>query len=158
KFEQTISLAKLAHRPLQDIIEYIGPHGLPRGIKLSSGIRVHRSMAKSGQIELLISLREGPSGKPFGLLSIFSATPNNSERDWRIPENSKPKIMESGHSSTDWRRPGYSSLVRSRDGVEPFLRFVECAATDAGRPPAEDWYRALVSALDTLERYERLVP
>jgi hypothetical protein len=178
-FEQTNSLAKRAHAPLQDIIEFIGPHGLPRGIKLSSGVRVHRRVAKSGQIELLTSLREGPSGKPFGpqdakneieklvtARDVLIDIQRYAERQRkRLAHTRKIKDPDYGKLAFVYRlAEAWISLTGKKPGRgrlpehNPFLRFVESAATDAGRPPAEDWYRALISALDILGRYESFDP
>jgi hypothetical protein len=183
KFEQAISMAKLARGPLQEIIEYIGPHGLPEGIKLisglPSGLRVDRRLAKSGQIEVLTSLREGPSGKPFGpqdakneieklvaardvLIDIQRYAEQQRKRLAHTREIKDPdygklafvyRLAEAWISLTG-KKPGRGRLPEHN----PFLRFVESAATDAGRPPAEDWYRALISALDILGRYESFDP
>ena len=178
-FEQTNSLAKRAHAPLQDIIEFIGPHGLPRAIKLASGVRVHRRAAKSGQIELLTSLREGPSGKPFGpqdakneieklvtardvLIDIQRYAERQRKRlahTRKIKDPDYEKLAFVYRLAEAWifltgKKPGRGRVPEHN----PFLRFLECAATDAGGPPAEEWYRALISALDTLEHYERFDP
>jgi hypothetical protein len=178
-FEQTNSLAKRAHAPLQDIIEFIGPHGLPRAIKLASGVRVHRRAAKSGQIELLTSLREGPSGKPFGpqdakneieklvtardvLIDIQRYAERQRKRlahTRKIKDPDYEKLSFVYRLAEAWifltgKKPGRGRVPEHN----PFLRFLECAATDAGGPPAEEWYRALISALDTLEHYERFDP
>jgi hypothetical protein len=152
-FRVAASLAKKAHQALQVLLNHIGPSGLQKAIAPTL-------IARNREVQLRIS--EGDSKKRADTLAAASSLIEEMHRYAKQHAATKPPAPNYGkrafvyHLAEGWiflfGDPPGGGRVRAGN---PFLCFVEDAASDAGVFKAdEDFYSSLKWVLTQLARHE----
>jgi hypothetical protein len=163
RFERAASLARSAHSALNELLDDIGPAGLPASIAKAVGSRkmaVTMYATDYGpedakrEVEVLANARD--------VIAEMRRYAARREKDLdytrKIKDDKYGKQMFVYRLAEGWifltgKKPG-----RGRDPTHnPFLRFVNSAASDAEFSDVEDFYRALIWALKMLDWYEGMM-
>jgi hypothetical protein len=170
-FQVAADLTTKVHQELQNLLNHIGPSGL-KGRQDFPPVRVSKSLVKSGVVVMREARRKatGDIVDPKKEVETLAGACSLLGEMHRYASSQPSKLQHTRKNEPDYAKrafvyrlaEGWIFLTGKRPGggrdtaSNPFLRFVDAAALDAGEfEAAEDFYSALKWVLEELKRHER---